>query len=203
MAARDNNLGATNAILDRDHISAESITDIVILNHHAFALWHDRFKFSEIENHIGTVEAPDRAADDLAGAILEFLVNHLLLDLTDALHHRLFGSLRGDAAEITRGHFHFDGVAHLCVRLDLKRLGKLDLVLWIADMINHYQISQRANFSGFRIDVDAKIARRADALFRGREQRIRNRLEQDFALDPALPLKVIQHGNKLRVHKNI
>ena len=118
MAARDDDFRATNAVLDRDDISAQPIADIVVLDHDALALRHDRFEFSEVENHIGAIEAPDRAAHDLARAILEFLVNHFLLDLADALHHRLLRGLGGDAAEIFRRHFHFDGLADLRVWFD-------------------------------------------------------------------------------------
>ena len=81
--------------------------------HHALPLLHDRFKFSKIENDIGTIEASDRSAHDLARAILEFLIDHLLLDLTDALHHRLIGGLGRDPAEVFRCHFHLNRFADL------------------------------------------------------------------------------------------
>ena len=64
------------------------------------------------------IEAAHRAADDFARAILELLVNHFLLDLANALHHRLLGGLRGDAAEIPRRHFHFHCVARFRVGFD-------------------------------------------------------------------------------------
>ena len=111
MAARDDDLRAANAVLDRDDVRAEPIADVVVLDHDSLALRHDGFKFPKIENDIGAIEAPDRAADDFARAILELLVDHLLLDLADALHHRLLRGLRGDASEIFRRHFDFDSFA--------------------------------------------------------------------------------------------
>src|SRR3954470_21471503 len=102
MAARNDDLRSANAVLDRDDIRAQAIADVVVLNHDAFALRHDGFELAEVENHIRAVEAANRAADNLAGAILELLVDHLLLDLADALHHRLLRRLRGNAAEVLR-----------------------------------------------------------------------------------------------------
>ena len=104
------------------------------------------------------------------------------------MHHSLLGRLRGDAAKISRRHFHFDGVPDVDVRFDLTRFRKFDLILWITDVIDDHQVGERTDFAGFRVDIDAQVARRADALFRGREQGVRDRLEQDFAFDPALPL---------------
>ena len=69
----------TQAVLNRDDICAQTVADIVVLDHDTFALRHDRFEFSEVKNHIRAIETPDRAAHDLTRAILEFLVNHFFL----------------------------------------------------------------------------------------------------------------------------
>ena len=94
-------------------------------------------------------------------------------------------------------------VADVRVRFDLARFGQGNFVLRIGHVVDHEQVGQGADLTRLRIDVDVEIARGADALLRGREQGVRDRLEQDFAFDPALPLQVIQHGNKFGVHKNI
>ena len=202
MAARDNDFRPANAVLDRDDVGAQPIPHVVILDHDPLALRHDRFKFSEIENHVGTIEASHRAAHDLARAILEFLVDHLLLDLADALHHRLLGSLGGDPPEIFRGHFHFDRFPNGRVGLDPARLIEGDFVLRVGHRFDHEQIRERANFAGLRVDIDMQIARGTDAFLGSGKQGIGNRLDQDFAFDSALPLEVIQHGDKLSVHGN-
>src|SRR5205823_1161265 len=113
MTARDNNFGAADTVFDRDHISAKAIPYVVVFDDHPLPLRHDGFKFSKIQNDIGTVETPHSSTDNLA----------------------------------------------------------------------------------------PQIARRADALLGGREQGIRHSLEQDFAFNSALPLQVIENGNKFRVHK--
>ena len=157
MTARNYDFWTTNAVLDRDDVSAEPIADIVVFYRHTFPLRHDCFEFSKVQNYIRAIKAPNRATYDFSGAILELLVDHFLFDLTNALHHCLFGGLCCDAPKIARGHFHLDGVAHFGVRLDLARFGELDFVLRIAHMINYEQIRERADFAGLRVDVDPQI----------------------------------------------
>ena len=139
----------------------------------------------------------------ISPAILEFLVNHFLLDLADALHHRLLRRLRGDASKILRRHFHLDRVANVCALFKIARLGQRNFVLRIRDVLDHHHVGERADVARLWINVDAEIARCAHTFFGGREQGVRNRLDQDFAFDPALPLEVIQHCYKLCVHKHI
>jgi len=169
----------------------------------SLALRHDGFKFSKIENDIGTIETPHRATNDFARSIFEFLINHFLLGLANPLHHRLFGSLRCDTSEIFRRDFNLYRVADVYVGLNFARFRELDLILWIRYILDYQQVGQRPDFAALRINIDAQIARRADALLGGRKQRVRNRLEQNIAFDSALPLQVIEHGNKFRVHKNM
>ena len=201
MTARDDDLRSAQSIFNRDDISAEAIANIVILNHDAFALRHHRFKFSKVENYIGAIEPAHRAADNLARTILEFLVDHFLLDLTNALHHRLLGGLRGDASEILWCDFNFDRVADFHPRFESLRAGERDFILRITDVLDDHETCERADVPGLRVDVDPHIARGADAFLRRREQRSGHRLEQDFAFDPALPLQVIEHGDKFGIHK--
>ena len=58
MATRDDDLGAANAVLDRDHVRAQTVAHVVIFHHDSLSLWHDGFKFSKVENDIGAIEAP-------------------------------------------------------------------------------------------------------------------------------------------------
>ena len=136
MAARDDNLRAADPVLHRNDVGAQPVPDVVIFDDHPFPLRHDRFELAEIEDHIGTVETPHGAADDLARAILELLVNHFLLDLADALHHRLLRGLGRDAPEVFRRHFDFHFTADGGVRIDPACLGYGDLVGRIRDLVD-------------------------------------------------------------------
>src|SRR5262249_31641916 len=69
MTARDDDLGTASAVLDRDHIGAETVAHVVIFHDDSLSLRHDGFKFSKIEDNIGTVEAPHCSTHDFAGTI--------------------------------------------------------------------------------------------------------------------------------------
>src|SRR5205823_11619446 len=70
MTARDNNFGAADTVFDRDHISAKAIPYVVVFDDHPLPLRHDGFKFSKIQNDIGTVETPHSSTDNLARTVL-------------------------------------------------------------------------------------------------------------------------------------
>src|SRR4029077_21210484 len=121
MAARDNDHRAANSIVDRDDVGTQAVSDVVVFHHDAFTLRHNRLELSKIENHVRTIESANRAADDLARAVLELLVDHLFLDLANALHHRLLGSLSGDAAEVSRGDLNLNRLTELNIGLQAAR----------------------------------------------------------------------------------
>ena len=92
--------GPRGAVFHGDDVGAEAVADVVILGLDPLAGGHDGLEFAEVDDDIRALEPADGAVDDLAGAVLELVINHLLLHLADALHHRLLGGLGGDAAEI-------------------------------------------------------------------------------------------------------
>ena len=91
----------------------------------------------------------------------------------------------------------------LRVGLDLARFGEQNLVVHLVDALDDNQTGQRADFARLGIDVDAQVARGADAFLGGREQRIGHRFDEDLPLDPFLALEVIQGGNQFAVHKRL
>src|SRR5262249_19054564 len=167
MTARDDNFRTTGTIFHRDYVGTETVTDIVVFHRDSLTLRHHGFKFTEVENDIGTVEPSDGAANDFAGTIFKFLVNHLFLGLANPLHHRLLCGLRRDAPAILWRDFDFSGLADVGVRLDFARLRELDLILWIGYVINHNQICEGADFASLSVNVNVQIPRRSNALFRG------------------------------------
>ena len=60
------------------------------------------FAAAEIDDDIAVFDALDHAVDDLADAILVFVVHALALGIAHLLDDHLLGVLRGDAAEIDR-----------------------------------------------------------------------------------------------------
>ena len=77
---------------------------------------------AEIDDDMAELDALDDAGDDLAGAVLEFLMLALALGIADLLEDHLLGGLRGDAAEFDVGQRIDDEVADLGVLLELLRL---------------------------------------------------------------------------------
>src|SRR5690606_28121802 len=108
MASGEDDLGAAGAIFHRHDISADAVAYVIVLCGNTFSGGDYSFKLAQINDEIGSFKPADHAVDDLARAILEFLVDHLLFRLADALHHCLLGGLRGDSSEVRGRDLHFD-----------------------------------------------------------------------------------------------
>ena len=154
--AREDDLGPAHAVFHGHDVGAQAVADVVILRDDAFLAGHDGVEFAQVHDDIAALEPADGAADDLARAILEFVVHHLLLRRADALEHGLFGGLRGDAPEVARRHLDFHGIAHGRIGLGLLRLGEEGFAERVHDLLDHGEIGQRADLARLRVDVDAQ-----------------------------------------------
>ena len=167
MAAGEDDLGAARAVLHGHDIGADAVADLVILGRDALAVGHDAFELAEVDHDVGALEPAHGAADDVAGAVLELLEDHLLLRLADALHDRLLGGLGGDAAEVVGGDLHFQKVAELGIGFDPLGAVEGDLIVGVHDSLDHQKIGQSADHHGLGINLDAEIAGGAHGFFRG------------------------------------
>ena len=84
------------------------------------------------------------------------------------LHERLLGILRGDAAEISRGHFHFDFVAKNGIGLDPPGVEDRDLIMFGEDLFGDDQLGVSADIAGLLVYFTAQFTGRADRLLRRR-----------------------------------
>ena len=132
---------------------------------------------------------------------LELVVHHLLFRAADALEHGLLGGLRGDAPEVFGRHLDLHVLAELGGGLELLRPGQQGLAERVHHLFHDGQARQRADLARLGIDVDAQVARGADALLGGLKQRAADRFDEDLAFDPLLALEVIQGGNQFTVHR--
>ena len=132
MTAGKNDFRAAAFVLHSEHVAADTVTNVVVFALDALAVGHDAFKFAEVNHHIITLEAADGARNDVTGAVLEFLVDHLLLGLTQTLHHGLLGCLYGDAAEVLGSDVEFDGFVDLDLGLLLLSGAQRHFVEFIA-----------------------------------------------------------------------
>jgi hypothetical protein len=204
VAAGKDDFRAAVAALDGHDIGAESVADIVVLGHHAFAGGHDAFKFAEVDDHIGFFKTADGARDDLAGPVLELLINHLPLDLAEALVDRLAGGLGGDAAEIAWCHLDFHLFAIYHIGLDVAGLGDRDFIMGIIQFLAGDELRDGANSAIFRVDIDPKIpGARGKVFLRGREDSGGYGVDQNIALDALFTLQQVQHSDEFRIHKSL
>jgi len=78
---------------------------------------NDGFATAQIDNDAAVFDPLDDAVDDIADAVLEFLILPVALGLAHLLHDDLLGRLRGDAAIFQRRQSVGDGVADLGARI--------------------------------------------------------------------------------------
>src|SRR3546814_7947959 len=102
MRARQENLRPARLAAHVVDIGARPVTLAEGLARQQLVAAHDRLGAAEIDGDIAVFDALDQAVDDLADAILVFVVLPLALGLAHLLHDDLLGGLSGDAAEIDR-----------------------------------------------------------------------------------------------------
>ena len=172
--------------------TAELFAGLVFLNRHTFATGQGRLVAAEVYHHIAALEAADHAADDIAHAILEFIIDQRLLGASQVLLEILTGVLGGDAAEACGGHFLFDFVAEIGFIHNLQGIEPGNFVLRIGDTIHHHQLGVGAELAGFGVSFDAQITAGSHRLLGGGFQGILNRLVQGIAADALFLLIIIQ-----------
>jgi hypothetical protein len=78
--------------------------DLLVAADHAFGA-------AQVDDHMAEFDRLDHAGDDLARAVLEFVILTVALGVADLLEDDLLGRLRVDAAQIHRGQRIDDEVA--------------------------------------------------------------------------------------------
>ena len=158
MTAGEDDFGAAGGIVHRHDIGAQTVADAVFLGHDPFAGGHCSLEFSEINDDVRFLETPHGSTHNFPGAIFELLIDHVLLDLADALVDGLPGGLGGDTAEIPRGDLDLQFVPRLDIGLEGAGLRENDLVVGIGHLLGGNQLRHGANRPGFRIDLNAQLA---------------------------------------------
>src|SRR6266852_3477926 len=73
---------------------------------------HDRLAAAEIRNDVAVFHPLDNAVDDVADAVLEFLILAIALGLPHFLYDHLLGRLGGNASILKRRQWFGNVVAH-------------------------------------------------------------------------------------------
>ena len=103
-------------------IGAHAVAVAQRLARHDLVAADDRLGAAEIDHDVAEFDPLDDAVDDLADAVLVFLILALALGVAHLLHDDLLGGLRGDAAEFDGRQGFEDEVADLSVGVALAGL---------------------------------------------------------------------------------
>ncbi len=166
MASRQNDLRAMHGVVDAKGVGTDAIARLVFLGGHTLATGHDAFDLAEVDDDVAPFEPAHGPGQDVARAALELLENHVLLDLPDALQHRLLGGLCGDTAKILGGDFDLNGFAKLGIWQAAAGVGRTNIVLLVDHIFDHQQIRESANGTGLAVDLNTEVACRTDTSWR-------------------------------------
>ena len=156
-----------NALLDSFDVAADAFADLVFFSRHPLAVGQQGLIFDEINDHIGALESPDGAADNIAHPIFEFGEDKLFFSAADMLHEGLLGILSGDTPKTYGGHFHLDFVTDLGIGLNSARVKNRDLVVLGNGFIRDNELGEGLDITILLINHDAQFPCWADSLFGG------------------------------------
>src|SRR6266436_6564535 len=128
MGAGEENLRPPRFAPHVENIGADAVAVAEHLARQHLVAAHDGFAAAQIDNDAAIFHALDDAVDDVADAVLEFLILAVALGFAHLLHDHLFGRLRGDAAIFQRRQGVSDGVADLRTRIGALRVHQRNLV---------------------------------------------------------------------------
>jgi len=166
VAAGEDDFRAACAVFHSDDISAYSIAYGVFFSGDALAIRHNTFEFAEVDDHVRTFETAHGAGDDFTGAILELVVDHLLLRLADPLHDGLASRLCGNTLPKSFGVTWTSSSSPSSAYSLIRFLAsvKADFVVFVDDFFDHRSFADSLDVAWFRVDFDAQFAGWADRL---------------------------------------
>ncbi len=147
---------------------------------------HDRLAAAEIDHDVAVLDPLDDAVDDVADAILVFLILPVALGLAHLLHDHLLGGLRRDATVFERRQRFRDVVADLRGRIALLGVVDRDLGRVVLDLIDDQHQAREPHLAGLRIDLGADFGLAAVARARRLLDRVLHGGDHDAAVDRLL-----------------
>ena len=188
MRARQEDLRAARFAAHVEQIGADAVAGTEGLARDQLVAAHDGLAAAEIDDHVAVFDALDDAVDDLADAILVFLVLPVALGVAHFLDDDLLGRLRRDAAEIERRQGLGDGVAFLGGRVALARFRQGDLAGIVLErrVVDHQQVARQAELAGLAVDLGVDVGLGAVARARRLGDGVGHRVEDDLLVDHLL-----------------
>ena len=99
VSSAEEDLGTTGFAGDAQDQRADTVADADHLARNLLVAADNAFGAAEVDDDMAELDALDDAGDDLAGAVLEFLILPLALGVADLLEDDLLGGLGGNATE--------------------------------------------------------------------------------------------------------
>src|ERR1700726_5130336 len=148
---------------------------------------HDRFAAAEVDDDVAVFDAFDDAVDDVADAILVFVVLPVALGFAPLLHDPRRGRLRGNAAVFERRQRIGDGIADLGRGVAAARFVEAYLHRRIFHRLDHQHVARQVKLARLRIDFGAHFGLAAVARTGGLGDRVLHGAEHDPAIDGFFP----------------
>ena len=187
--------------LDIHQQAADALAGLIFLTGDLLLAGHDGLGFAQIDIEIIALAAAHGAGDDIADLVLEIVVDAVLLELPEALHHGLAGSLRRDAAQRGGIDFLFQHFTDQRAGLHGLRLFHVDLGLRVAHRVDHLHQGPRVELPVLGVDIDLELLTRVHAFLRRGLQGIRDRGDHIGTRDALLLLHVFQDGKNFAAHE--
>jgi hypothetical protein len=198
MGARQEDLRAALLAAHVIDIGAHAVAITEGFARDQFVAADDAFAAAEIDDDIAVFDALDGAVDDLADAILEFVVLAVALGFAHFLHDHLLGRLGGDTAEIDRRQRVGDKIAELGIRVAVAGQRQRDLQGVVLGVIDNLEQTLQADLAGLGIDVGADVGFRSVARACGLLDRIGHGGDDDLAVNGLLARDRVGDLKKLK-----
>src|SRR5205085_59912 len=140
-----------------ENIGADTVAVAEHLSRQHLVATDDGFAAAQIDNDAAIFDALDNAVDDIADAVLEFLVLAVALGLAHLLHDNLFGGLRGNAAVFERRQGVGNGVADLRSGIGAPGVFQGDLVGRILDLLDHEHVARQPQLALLGVDLGVNV----------------------------------------------
>ena len=197
MGAAEEDLRAAGFAADAQDQRADAVADADHFARDLLVAADDALGAAEVDDDMAELDPLDDAGDDLAGAVLEFLILALALGVADLLEDDLLGGLGGDAAELDRRQRVDDEVADRGVLLQLLRALQVDLLEMILGLLDHFEHAPQAKVAGVRVELGADVVLGAVAGAGGALDGVLHRLDDDALVDQLLARDCVGDGEQL------
>ena len=183
MSARQENLRTAWLAPDVVDIGADAIAVAKHFARQHFVAAHDGFTAAEIDHDVTVLDALDDAVDDVADAILVFVILPVAFGFADFLHDHLLCRLRGNPPIFERRQRIGDGVSDLRGGMPPARVFEADLGRGVFNCVDHQHVAREMKLAALRVDLRADFGFAAVSRARRFGDSVFHRAQNDLTVD--------------------